>query len=310
MMKPSNAAPAVLMVRPANFGPNPETAESNSFQNKAEATELEAIRRKAIVEFDAAVKTLRDSGAEVIVASDEFLPERRDAVFPNNWISFHESGDVYLYPMQALARRTERRVEVLDELRPKFRVGQVKDITASENDGRYLEGTGSLIFDYPHKIVYACRSIRTDEALAREQAGRLGFEPVIFNAVDQQGLPVYHTNVVMCVGSGYCVICLECVPEGDEKDLLKQMLTKTNHEIVDISYQQMVRFAGNMLEVQGAKGELLLVMSKTAFGSLTSSQKNILEKYAKLIPVEIPTIEKYGGGSARCMMAGVHLPWK
>ncbi len=306
----TNAAPAVLMVRPANFGPNPETAESNSFQSSAIASEFEAIRTTAISEFDEAVRTLRSAGIEVLVAQDTFLDERRDAVFPNNWVSFHESGDVYLYPMQARARRTERRIEVIDTVRERFKVVNISDLSSTEESGLYLEGTGSLIIDYPHQVMYASRSIRTDESLVRAHAARVGYSAVVFDALDRQGQPIYHTNVVMCLGSLYCVVCLECIPEGREKDNFLAKLTDTGHEIVDITFDQMEHFAGNMLEVATSTTKPGLVMSSTAFGVLTPSQKIILEKYANLIALEIPTIEKYGGGSARCMMAAVHLPIK
>jgi len=308
MKTQSNAAPAVLMVRPANFGPNPETARSNSFQSAAQLSELEGIRQRAVTEFDAAVDTLRQAGIEVIVAQDTFLEERRDAVFPNNWVSFHAGGEVFLYPMQAKARRTERRKAVVDEVRAKFNISQVTDISASEEQGLFLEGTGSLIFDYAHQVVYASRSIRTSEELVRAHAARLGYKAVVFDAFDRQGTPIYHTNVLMCLGSGYCVVCLSSIPEGQERRVFLDNLKDAGHEIVDISYEQMEHFAGNMMEVATTETRPALVMSATAFGVLTSSQKIILEKYANLIAIEVPTIEKYGGGSARCMMAGIYLP--
>ncbi|MEQ8688483.1 MAG: arginine deiminase-related protein [Imperialibacter sp.] len=304
----SNAAPAVLMVRPANFGPNPETAGSNSFQSAAQTGELDQIRLQSIAEFDAAVDTLRNGGVEVIVAQDTFLEERRDAVFPNNWVSFHESGDVFLYPMQSKARRTERRPEVIDAVKPRFTVHKITDLSGTEEKELYLEGTGSLIVDYPNRIMYASRSIRTNEGLVRAHATRLGFRAVVFDAVDRSGMPIYHTNVMMCLGTSYCVVCLESIPEGEEKRIFLASLATTSHEIVDISFDQMEHFAGNMLEVATSRSKPALVMSITAFTSLTQSQKIILEKYANLIAVDIPTIEKYGGGSARCMMAGIHLP--
>ncbi|CAD5250777.1 conserved hypothetical protein [Imperialibacter sp. EC-SDR9] len=304
----SNAAPAVLMVRPANFGPNPETAGSNSFQSGAQIGELDRIRSQAIAEFDVAVDTLRNAGVEVIVAQDEFLEERRDAVFPNNWVSFHESGDVFLYPMQSKARRTERRPEVIETVKSMFAIHKITDLSGTEERELYLEGTGSLIIDYPHRIMYASRSIRTDEALVRAHAVRLGFSAVVFDAVDRSGMPIYHTNVMMCLGTSYCVACLESIPEGEEKKAFLASLSATNHEIVDVSFDQMEHFAGNMLEVTTGRSKPALVMSITAFAALTQSQKIILENYANLIAIDIPTIEKYGGGSARCMMAGIHLP--
>ncbi|MEQ8811720.1 MAG: arginine deiminase-related protein, partial [Imperialibacter sp.] len=238
----SNAAPAVLMVRPANFGPNPETAGSNSFQSAAQAGELDQIRLQSIAEFDAAVDTLRNGGVEVIVAQDEFLEERRDAVFPNNWVSFHESGDVFLYPMQSKARRTERRPEVIDAVKPLFTVHKITDLSGTEEKELYLEGTGSLIVDYPNRIMYASRSIRTNEGLVRAHATRLGFSAVVFDAVDRSGMPIYHTNVMMCLGTSYCVVCLASIPEGEEKRVFLASLATTSHEIVDISFDQMEHF--------------------------------------------------------------------
>jgi hypothetical protein len=304
----SNAAQAVLMVRPANFGPNPETAGSNSFQSEAQIGELDKIRSQAIAEFDVAVDTLRNAGVEVIVAQDEFLEERRDAVFPNNWVSFHESGEVFLYPMQAKARRTERRPEVIDLVKRKFVVRKITDLSGSEESELYLEGTGSLIVDYPNRVLYASRSVRTNEGLVRAHADRLGYKAVLFDALDRSGMPIYHTNVMMCLGTSYCVVCLDSIPDGEEKEAFLASLAATSHEIVDISFDKMEDFAGNMLEVAAGRSKSALVMSTTAFATLTQSQKIILEKYANLIAIDIPTIEKYGGGSARCMMAGIHLP--
>ena len=298
------------MVRPANFGPNPETAESNAFQNPASVEDLAAIRSRAVAEFDMAVATLRKAGVKVVVVQDEFRQERTDAVFPNNWISMHNDGRVFLYPMQSPARRTERRQEVWKALEKEFQLGEVCDLSASEQRGAFLEGTGSMVLDYQHKVVYACRSVRTSEELAREQAERLGFRLVMFDAADRHGKPVYHTNVLMCLGTAFCVICLECIPEGVEKSRLTGMLSSSGYMIVDISFRQMEKFAGNMLEIQTGYGKPALVMSQTAFNALTVTQVNILKKYVNLIAIEIPVIEKYGGGSARCMMAGIHLPRK
>lgn len=272
--------------------------------------EAEKIRVAAIAEFDAAVGRLRAAGLHVEVACDEYLPERKDAVFPNNWLSTHDDGSVFLYPMQAKARRTERRMEVVKALGDSFVLTGVVDISAPELEGKFLEGTGSLVFDYLNRLVYASRSLRTDEALARAHAGRLDYSPIIFDALDKAGRPVYHTNVVMCVGTGYAVICLECIPPGPEKDELVRSLRQTQQDIVDISYSQMEAFAGNMLEVCTSDGKAALVMSATAERALSADQKNILKKYANLIAIDIPVIEKYGGGSARCMMAGIHLPLK
>ncbi len=307
-IKYANAAPAVLMVRPANFGPNPETAQSNAFQQTAAPDELNTIRGSAIAEFDNAVGTLRSAGVEVLVAQDAFSEVRKDAVFPNNWLSTHPDGRIFLYPMQSAARRTERRQEVLQLIASRFSVNEFCDLSGSENDSLYLEGTGSLILDHQHKTMYASRSIRTSGELAKEQAQRLGLSLVLFDAHDRHGHPIYHTNVLMCLGSHYCVICLECIPEGSEKDALLKSLSVAGYELVDISFQQMEQFAGNMLEVSTNRSKPALVMSASAFGALADYQKNILKKYANLIAIDIPVIEKYGGGSARCMMAGIHLP--
>jgi len=310
MAASSNAAPAVLMVRPANFGPNPQTADSNAFQSNAPAAQAAEIHKQALIEFDEAVKQLRSAGVSVLLAEDEYLEERRDAIFPNNWVSFHADGRVFLYPMMAPARRTERRLEVVREVERNFVVKQLADISGVENQGKYLEGTGSLIFDHMNRVVYASRSPRTDEQLVKEHAYRLGVKAIIFDAFDWAGSPIYHTNVLMTLGSGYCVICLSVIPDGPEKEGLISQLTASGHELIEISVDQMEHFAGNMLEVASDKTAKVLVMSTSAHNALSTNQKKILEKYINFIAIDIPTIEKYGGGSARCMMAGIHLPKK
>ncbi len=298
------------MVRPANFGPNPQTAASNTFQSNAQPAQAAEIHRQALREFDEAVNKLRSVGVTVIVTSDEYLEQRKDAIFPNNWVSFHADGRVFLYPMMAPARRTERRLEVIREVEQNFVVKELTDISADENQGKYLEGTGSLVFDYVHSVVYASRSARTCEQLVEEHAARLGFEAVLFDAFDRAGSPIYHTNVLMTLGSGYCVVCLSAVPDGPEKKFLISQLVASQHEVVDISFDQMEHFAGNMLEVACEGSAKVLVMSTSAHNALSPIQKKILEKYVNFIAIDIPTIERFGGGSARCMMAGIHLPKK
>lgn len=298
------------MVRPANFGPNPQTADSNTFQSGASAAQAAEIHQQALEEFDEAVKTLRLAGVSVIVADDDYLEQRRDAVFPNNWVSFHADGRVFLYPMMAPARRSERRPEVIATVGESFAVKELIDISAVENQRKYLEGTGSLIFDYTHSVVYASRSARTCEQLVKEHAGTLGLKAIIFDAFDRNGSAIYHTNVLMTLGSGYCVVCLSAIPDGPEKKSLISQLNASGQELIEISFDQMEQFAGNMLEVVSESSAKVLVMSTSAHNALSPIQRKNLEKYANLIAIDIPTIEKYGGGSARCMMAGIHLPKK
>ncbi|MDO3641121.1 citrulline utilization hydrolase CtlX [Mucilaginibacter sp. L3T2-6] len=296
----------ILMIRPVNFGFNEETAGSNAFQNRNAAKD--GVNEKAQQEFDRMVNTLRGEGVDVTVVDDTPEPYTPDSIFPNNWVSFHADGNVFLYPMQAENRRLERREDVIAKLEDDFAVKHIIDLSRFETEDKFLEGTGSMVLDRVNKIVYACLSPRTDREVLNLFCEQAGYTPVSFDAVDEKGQAIYHTNVLMCIGSGFAVICLDSIPNPHEKILVKESLQSTQKEIIDISFEQMNSFAGNMLEVNNNKGEALIVMSKNAFSALDEEQKATLKKYGKLVYSDINTIEANGGGSTRCMMAEVHLP--
>ena len=308
-MNTQQIADTLLMVRPANFGFNPETAESNAFQVNEQKLSMEAIKETAKKEFDAFVKKLRAVGVQVIVVEDTAAPIKTDAVFPNNWITFHQNGTIITYPMLSPNRRLERREDVIEMLRAQFDINQHFDFSGSEASGVYLEGTGSLILDRPNKIAYACLSERTNMDLLNQFGKTLGYELVVFNAVDESGLPIYHTNVMMALGETFVVICLDSVRDLQEQETLKTCFSKTNKALITISFDQVLRFAGNMLEVKG-KDSNYLVMSQQAFESLETNQIKTIESHTKILYSDIKVIETYGGGSARCMMAEVFLPEK
>lgn len=296
----------ILLIRPAAPGYNRETASSNVFQQPADADE-ESVRQQVQVEFDAFASTLRAAGVDVIVIDDTPSPQKPDAVFPNNWVSFHSDGRAILYPMFAPSRRRERRQDVVDELRKRFMVKEVIDLTGYEKENRYVEGTGSLVFDHENQVTYACLSPRTDKELALRVSALLGYRPVVFRAVDERGQAIYHTNVMMSVGDRFSLACLASIADLADRKNVVDSLRDTGHTIIDIDYNQMNHFAGNMLAVRSEGGESILVCSQQAADSLTPEQRSQLAKYARLVAAPIPTIERLGGGSARCMMAEVFL---
>ncbi|HLF35070.1 MAG TPA: arginine deiminase-related protein [Cyclobacteriaceae bacterium] len=306
----SQAPGAVLMIRPLSFGFNPETGASNAFQADPGNADPEVIHESALREFNRLTRMLRNSGVVTHVFDDTLSPRKPDAVFPNNWVSFHHDGTVVLYPMLAPNRRLERRLELLGPLVKKlhFNITRILDLTAFELEGRFLEGTGSVVFDYVNNIAYSVISPRTDRGVLSVLCRELGFREFSFSATDRDGRDIYHTNVVMCIGTGYVIICLDAIENRFQQRKLVRHLEKSGLEIVNISVEQMYSFAGNMIELPGKEGEKLLVMSKTAYASLTSIQIAGITKYAKPAYEDIPTFEKYGGGSVRCMMAGIFLP--
>ncbi|GHE61808.1 citrulline utilization hydrolase CtlX [Roseivirga thermotolerans] len=298
------AAAKIMMVRPAHFGYDPSTAETNSFQQTEGAEQQYAIQRQAVEEFNGAVATLRATGIDVVVIDDTDEPKKPNAVFPNNWVSFHD-GRVILYPMLAENRRWERRMDLLDELAEAgVPVKEVIDISKYEAEDKFLESTGSVVIDYENDLAYACLSSRTHKDVLNKLCELNGYEPVLFESFNKEGVPVYHTNVVMCIASKYAVICAESIREDQRFDVL-QTLKTTGHEVVEITMDQMYGFAGNMLEVENQQGESVLVMSQTAYDSLTEAQIQCLSAHSKIQTVQIPTIEKFGGGSVRCMMCRV-----
>ena len=296
----------ILMIRPVNFGFNEETAASNAFQNRNAAKD--GVNEKAQQEFDRMVNTLCSNGVDVTVIDDTHEPYTPDSIFPNNWVSFHDNGEIFLYPMQAENRRLERREDIIAKLEDNFSVKHIIDLSRFEVEDKFLEGTGSMVLDRKNKIAYACLSPRTNKEVLNLFCEQAGYQAITFEAVDEKGKAIYHTNVLMCVGSSFAVICLDSIPNPHEKIVVKESLLSTKKEIIEISFDQMNQFAGNMLEVKNAGGENLIVMSKNAFNALDDKQKATLERYGKLIYSDINTIETNGGGSARCMMAEVHLP--
>jgi hypothetical protein len=299
------------MIRPACFASNPETLDSNRFQTvSTDRTALE-VQRTALAEFDALADALRSAGVGVHVFDDTPTPVKPDAIFPNNWFSTHADGTVVLYPMLAPSRRLERRFDVIESLRTRdgFHVHETIDLTHREAESKYLEGTGSLVLDRLNRIAYACLSPRTDLDVLGEFGQRLDYEIVAFDAFDSGGAPIYHTNVLMSVGTQFAAVCTAAIEES-RRAAVVALLASTGRALVDLSFEQMHSFAGNMLELRAQGGGYAVAMSATAVQSLTPQQRAALESSARIISVPIPTIEKLGGGSVRCMIAEVFLPRK
>ena len=292
------------MIKPVNFSFNAETAASNAFQVAGESTDAQ---RKALGEFENFVHLLRDNGVDVTVIEDTRQPYTPDSIFPNNWISFHEEGTVCLYPMFAVNRRQERKPGVLKTMGEKFRIDATLDFSGYENETLFLEGTGSMVLDREKKIAYACLSPRTDKEVLLDFCKKMGYTPEIFTSVDGKNQPIYHTNVMMCVADKYVVVCLDSVPDEKEQTHLEATIGSSVKIIVPITLDQMNHFAGNMLQVHNGKGEKLLVMSSQAYASLTTAQLHTLEGFNRILHAPLTTIETNGGGSARCMLAEIHL---
>lgn len=295
------------MIRPANFGFNPETAESNAFQKSSIDNSEASVEELAKSEFDLFVNKLRDKGVNVIVVEDTADPVKPDAVFPNNWISFHQEGTVITYPMLAPTRRKERRPELIDELADAFKIESRLDLSSYEDEGKILEGTGSMVFDRVNKVVYACLSARTSNELLDIYCEWMDYEKVVFSAVDEKGKDIYHTNVMMSMGEEFVVICMDSIKDEIEHHAVRQKFRETGKTIVEITYEQMNKFAGNMLQVTTKYGHPLLVMSQQAYDSLDNKALNQLLGFTEILSSPIDTIETLGGGSARCMMAEVFL---
>jgi hypothetical protein len=296
----------LLMIQPVNFGFNAQTAVNNSFQKNIDGD----VQQKALQEFTDLVALLRNNKVDVTVVEDSLDPSTPDSIFPNNWISFHDDGRIFLYPMFAVNRRHERKDTVLEMVKNKFFITEIIDLSQSEAEELFLEGTGSMVLDRGNKIAYACLSPRTDEKILNGFCSMVGYSPVSFRSTDSAGIDIYHTNVMMCIAKTFAVVCLDSVSNERERKNLVTALEKTNKEIVDISLQQLNSFAGNMLQVKNADDELLLVMSTQAFESLTDAQVETLQKHNRIIHSSLNTIETAGGGSARCMMAEVFLERK
>ena len=306
-MTASQTTPYILMVRPKAFGYNSETAESNAFQSFDNEVDTEEVKRKALAEFDRMVEKLRQHGIQVVVAEDSEEPEKPDAIFPNNWFSTQVGGTLYTFPMQSVTRRAELRPGILDMIGEKFSVNAMFDFSDKAESEKFLEGTGSMILDRIHKICYACLSPRTHEALLRDWCKISGYAPVIFNAVDGDNQAIYHTNVMMGLGEKYTVICLETVTNPSQRRMLIESFRNTDKDINEISIDQMNAFAGNVLEISNLAGQSFLAMSSRAKSALNEDQIKRIERHSKILDFEIPTIERYGGGSVRCMIAELFL---
>jgi hypothetical protein len=283
---------------------NEETAVNNSFQVKTDADNL---TEKAVQEFDSFVHVLQSEGIEVTVVEDSSNPHTPDAIFPNNWISLHESGIYCLYPMFAPNRRKERKAEVLNIIREKFHYHQLMDFTPYESKNLFLEGTGSMVLDRDNRLAYACLSPRTDLKVLEDFGKKMIYRPVVFHAANEKGFPIYHTNVMMCVADRYVVICLDSIQDQTEKKFVEETILSSGKEILRISPGQMNQFAGNMLQLENNRQEKILVMSSAAWFSLLPEQKEKLLQFNRVVHASLQNIETNGGGSARCMIAEIHL---
>lgn len=306
------STPHILMVRPSTFRKNEETAGNNHYQKDANVDDVHEL---ALEEFDQMVEDLRTRGVHVMVTEDDPSTDTPDALFPNNWVSFHADGRVGLYPMFAPNRRKERREDILHDLVhvQGFDMTEIVDFTEFEAHGAFLEGTGSMVLDRIHGKAYAAISPRTDRVAFEHWCDTMGLEGIVFEAlqsVDGKRMPIYHTNVMMAVGTGWAAVCLDSVDHPDDRKLLQASLESDGLTIVELSEDQINRFAGNMLEVQTSSGEKLVVMSQQACDALTEGQRETLGQFGTLVHNHLDTIELCGGGSARCMMAEVHLPFE
>ena len=307
-MSEPQLASTVLMIRPVRFESNPLTAESNQFMEDPEAPPREQ-QAAAILEFDGLVTVLRNAGVAVIVVEDTREPHTPDSIFPNNWLSTHADGRVVLYPMEAENRRTERRADIVDYLSFElgFLVTEVVDLTAHEHSGHFLEGTGSMVLDRVNRVAYACSSSRTHFDPLADFARRMNYEVVSFDAVDNDGVPIYHTNVLMSLGEEFVAICEESIPRDEQREAVLRRLRESGREIVSLSYDQLHAFAGNMLELENTSGEHVIAMSQQALEALDETQLLKLRSYGRVVSAPIDNIERSAGGSVRCMLAEVHL---
>lgn len=289
------------MIRPVNFGFNPETAVNNSFQENTGAD----VQQKALEEFNGLVSLLEKNHVHLTVMDDTTEPFTPDSIFPNNWISFHEDGSVFIYPMFAVNRRFEKKPHILEKLKEEISISKVIDLSRFEKENRFLEGTGSMVLDRVNRIAYACLSPRTDAGLLNEWCRLAGYTPLSFISRDITGKEIYHSNVMMCVADRYAVVCLDAILDKKEQLRLCDSLNASGKEIIEISLQQLHCFAGNMLQITNKEGELLLVMSTQAYRSLNHKQVNNLQRFNRIIHSPLDTIETSGGGSARCILAEI-----
>ncbi|SLN67793.1 hypothetical protein ROA7450_03636 [Roseovarius albus] len=297
------APSSVVMIRPDQFHPNPQTAGDNVFQTEL-SNDPAAIAAKAQNEFDQAVSALQGAGIGVHVFQDHGV-DTPDSVFPNNWFSTHAGGSVAVYPMYAENRRRERRSDVIEMLKQDYRVQEVVDYSGLEPDGLYLEGTGAMVIDHLTRVAYVARSHRADPILLERFCTQFGYEPIVFDAVDQNGVPVYHTNVLMAIGTKVAMVGLDMIPDRDRRAEIERRLREPDREVVALTHEQIHAFAGNAIELSSPDGRVL-ALSQCAFDALTPDQVITLEQSVRLLPLSIPTLES-AGGSVRCMLAGIHL---
>lgn len=298
------APSAVIMICPHRFHPNAETARDNGFQTDAPADAAENLAAQAQAEIRTAVQALREEGVQVHLFDDP-RDDRPDAVFPNNWFSTHPGGHVAVYPMYSSNRRIERRPDILDMLKHRYRVQDIIDYSGLEQDGLFLEGTGAMVLDHVERVAYAARSKRTSEVLLERFCTHFNYEPMVFDAYDAAGLPIYHTNVLMCIGTDVALIGLETIRDVARRGEIRDRLSQGDREVIDLSQDQIADFAGNAIELQGRDGRLL-AMSSRAMAAMTPAQRQRIETHLKILPLDIPTIEM-AGGSVRCTIAGIHL---
>lgn len=296
----------VLMVRPAFFRYNPETAVNNTFQQKT--GHPETVSREAKKQFDDYVSLLREHGVDVWVVQDSKYPRTPDSIFPNNWFSTHITGELVIYPMYAYNRQQERKLPILTTVGLMEGINRIINLSGYEREGSFLEGTGSMVLDRVNHIAYCCLSDRTHTKVLDEFCRELDYKGIVFSGVNVDGEPIYHTNVMMCVATKYAVICLESIKDETEKAIVVNSLINTGHSIVEITSKQMEHFAGNMLEVESDTEQSLLIMSAEARRSLTEDQVAQIEQFSTIVAPELDVIEKNGGGSARCMVAELFLP--
>lgn len=301
----------IMMCKPASFGFNAETATDNYFMGNNNKDPKE-IQQAAIREFENYVKLLRSKGVNVAVYEDTADPLKPDATYCCNWNTYHDDGTVFLYPMRAASRRIERRKEVIESMEKQYgrKIKKIVDLSPEENKGYFLEGAGSMNFDHVNKIVYASISPRTNKTLVEKVAKTLGYKAVTFSSADEEGREIYHINVIMALGDKWAILCEESIPNLKEREMVRKTIESTGKEIVSVTLKQVLNYAANSYECVNNKGDKLLVMSEQGVNSLTSAQKKTLGKYCEIVPIQLPTIEYYGGGSARCMASDVRLPQK
>ncbi len=297
------------MVRPTSFGYNEETAASNSFQNNLPISHSD-INTNAQIEFDAMVDSLIENGIDVLVIEDTPSPIKPDAIFPNNWITTHKDGSIYLFPMATKNRQPEKREDIIALLKAKHKTSKIVDLSHTEVDNRYLEGTGSIVFDHANKTAFASLSPRTEKDLFLYYCHEIGYKSIYFHSTDAYNQDIYHTNVMMCIGRKFAVICLDSIQNKEEVNQISHHFLENGKEIITITREQMNHFAGNMIELRNNENQHFIVMSKTAYNCLLPEQIDKLSTYAHILKMEIPTIEKVGGGSTRCMIAEIFLPLK